>query len=180
MGKTEQLPSNRNNRTICLPFSQEIYLSNIDNASDFRKSVDERIKMFPELFPFEIAKGYKMKDGYFSKKQKIKLRRIEIDGVAYSIRPSFLMPYMTGLADGVEKALFLRKFNVPYWALSYVFGKDHMYWYRMEQAIGRNSLVGTTVKNADALPENLGADEKHTKSLGDKVYVATTVGDGCI
>ena len=90
------------------------------------------------------------------------------------------MPYMTGITDEVEKALFMRKFNVPFWALSYVFGKDPMYWYRIEKSLGRNSLVGTTVRNPADIPQHLGADEKHTWILGDKVYVATTVGNECI
>jgi len=77
-----------------------------------------------------------MKDIYHSIKQSVPIRRIEIAGISYSIRPSFLMPYMTGITDVTEKALFMRKFNVPFWALSYVFGKDPMYWYRMEQSLG--------------------------------------------
>ncbi|MBC2694474.1 MAG: hypothetical protein HF982_04190 [Desulfobacteraceae bacterium] len=55
-----------------------------------------------------------------------------------------------------------------------------MYWYRIEASFGRNSLVGTTVRNPEDLPEHLVADEKHTRILGDKTYVATTVGNGCV
>ena len=64
--------------------------------------------------------------------------------------------------------------------LSYVFGKDAMHCYRMEQNPGRNSLVGTTLKAPNLLPEHLGADEKHSRLKGNKVYIATTVGDECI
>lgn len=172
--------TDRQNRTICLPFSKEDYLANIIDATDFRKCIDERIEWFPEIFPTEIRKGYEMKDSYFSKKQKIDIRRIRIQEIAYTIRPSFVMPYMTGLTDEVEKALFMRKFNVPFWALSHTFSRYPMYWYRMEQALGRNSIVGTTVKNPANIPENLGADEKHSRIQGDKVYIATTVGNECI
>ena len=180
MGKADTKSAHRNNKTICLPFSQEVYNADIYNASNFRKCIDERIELFPELFPAEITKGYRMKDIYYSKKQSVAIRRIEIAGIPYTVRPSFLMPYMTGLTDEIEKALFLRKFTVPFWALSYVFGKDPMYWYRIEQSLGRNSIVGTTIKNPEDIPEHLGADEKHTWILGDKVYVATTVGNECI
>ena len=93
-----------------------------------------------------------MKDIYISKKQSIMIRRIQIDDTAYTIRPSYLMPYLTGIVDEIEKALFMRKFNVPFWALSYAFGKDPMYWYRIEQSIGRNSIVGTTIRNAERYP----------------------------
>lgn len=51
-----------------------------------------------------------------------------------------------------------------------------IYWYRIEQSLGRNSLVGTTVRTPENIPENLGADEKHTCVMGEKTYVATTVG----
>jgi len=180
MGKADTKSAHRDNRTICLPFSQQVYNANINNASNFRKCIDERIELFPELFPADITKGYQMKDIYYSKKQSVAIRRIKIAGIPYIIRPSFLMPYMTGLTDEIEKALFLRKFSVPFWALSYVFGKDPMYWHRIEQSLGRNSIVGTTIRNPEDIPEHLGADEKHTWILGDKVYVATTVGNECI
>lgn len=180
MGKTNKKSASRNNRTICLPFSQEDYKVNVTDSVNFRKCLDERIELLPELFPLEIAKGYLMKDIYPSKKQAIPIRRIEISGTPYTIRPSFVTPYLAGVVDDVEKALFLRKFSVPFWALSHVFGKDSMYWYRIEQALGRNSIVGTTIKNPDDIPQHLGADEKHTWILGDKVYVATSVGHECI
>jgi len=180
MGNADTASATRNNRTICLPFSQEDYEANIKNPADFRSCIDKRIELFPELFPTEVAGGYLMKDIYQSKKLSIPLRRIEVAGISYSIRPSFVMPYLTGVTNDIEKALFFRKFNVPFWALSHVFGKDSMYWYRIEQTLGRNSIVGTTVKDPDDIPEHLGADEKHTWILGEKVYVATTVGKGCI
>ena len=163
-----------------MPFSQDIYCANVSEAENFRKCLDERVQNFPELFPPEISKGYRMKDIYYSKKQAIPIRRIGIGGISYTIRPSFIMPYMTGITNDIEKALFMRKFGVPFWALSHVFGKDAMYWYRMEQTLGRNSIVGTTVRKPSDIPHDLGADEKHTRILGDKTYVATTVGNGCI
>ena len=55
-----------------------------------------------------------------------------------------------------------------------------MYWYRLTSAFGRNSIVGTTVKNPQNLPQDLLADEKHSKHEGEKVYVATTVGQDCV
>jgi hypothetical protein len=55
-----------------------------------------------------------------------------------------------------------------------------MYWYRIEQAIGRNSLVGTTINDPANIPDHLCADEKHSWLKGERVYAATTVGAGCI
>ena len=102
-----------------------------------------------------FSQGYELKDGRVSEKAALRIRRIELrDGTAYSMRPSFLMPYMTGRTKEVEGPLFLRKFGVPYWGLAYVFGRDAMYWYRLERALGRNSIVGTTVRKTE-LPEHL-------------------------
>jgi len=180
MEKADKISTFQKNKTICLPFTQEDYEKNINVPADFRKCIDDRIECFPELFPDKIVNGYLMKDIYHAKKLPIMIRRIEIEGVSYTIRPSFVMPYMTGMVDDIEKPLFLRKFAVPFWALSYAFGKNPMYWHRMEQSIGRSSIVGTTVRNSCDIPRNLGADEKHTRILGKKTYVATTVGDECI
>ena len=85
---------------------------------------------------------------------------------------------MTVRMADVEGPLFLRKFGVPFWALARVFGGDPMSWYRMECGLGRFSVVGTTVRTA-TLPEHLLADEHHQGLDGQKVYIATTVGNGC-
>jgi hypothetical protein len=47
-------------------------------------------------------------------------------------------------------------------------------------ALGRPTIVGSTVKQPEKLPGHLLADEKHTWALGQEVYVPTTVGGGCI
>jgi hypothetical protein len=54
---------------------------------------------------------------------------------------------MVGNIDDVEKVIFLRKFDVPFWALSHIFGKYPAYWYRITQSLGRNSIVGTTIRD---------------------------------
>ena len=87
---------------------------------------------------------------------------------------------MVGYTADVADALFLEGFGVPYWALTHVFGRDDMYWYRLTAAFGRNSIVGTTVKHPEALPKDLLGDEKHSKHRGEKVYLATTVGKDCV
>ncbi len=137
--------------------------------------MDSFIDRHPELFPFGLHHSYQMKDIYLSKKLSIYIRRIKVTiedrVVCYTIRPSFVMPYLTGMVVDVEKPLMLRKFSVPFWALSYCFGRDPMYWYRMETSLGRHSIVGTTVKSAVKLPQHLSADEKHTKIKEEKAYI---------
>jgi len=170
----------RQARAICVPFLVSEYDEMITDHLLFRASLDHKINVFPELFPANTASGYKLKDLRYSKKMGFSVRRIEVNGINYTIRPSFVMPYMTGMVSDVQDPLFLRKFNVPFWALAHVFGRDAMYWYRMEQSLGRNNLVGTTIKNPENIPQDLGADEKHSHIQGEKAYIATTVGDHCI
>jgi hypothetical protein len=172
--------TNRVNRTICLPISQIDYFNKVEHVENFRSLIDEMFQIFPELFPSEISGGYRMKDRYRSKKLIILIRRIEVNGIAYTIRPSFIMPYLTGYTQEAEKPMFLRKFGVPFWALSYCHGRDPMYWYRIEVAIGRNSLVGTTIKDPEQIPKHISADEKHTWIKGEKAYIPCTVGNECI
>ncbi len=171
---------NRKCRTICLPFSSPLYNEIVSDAKKFRAHLDDMIEQFPELFPAKILNGYEMKDISRRKKLAIDIRRIKVDGTNYSIHPSFVMPYMTAMTEDAEDALFLRKFNVPFWALANVFGRDAGYWYRMEQTLGRFNLIGATVRNPEDLPKHLCADEKHTRILGQKAYIATTVAEECI
>ncbi len=171
--------ASRGHRTICLPVSEDVYAQAVNDPAEFRRLLDEGFRTTPELFPANFARGYELKDDRMSVKQGLLIRRILVkDGAAYSVRPSFLMPYMTARVAAVEGPLFLRKFGVPCWALAHVFGADPMYWYRQECALGRFSVVGTTVRRAD-VPAHLLADEHHQPRDGQKVYIATTVGGGC-
>lgn len=167
----------RKSRIIRLPIDQEFYSEVVDDSDRFRNWLDDSYTRYPELFPDQFSDGYLMKDSLVSKKTGLFLRRITVKGIDYSVRPSFALPYLrkNEAIDIVSNALFLRKFSVPFWALAHVFGEYPMYWYRLEISLGRLSVVGTTVKSPDLLPTDVAADEKHTKQLGDKVYVATTV-----
>jgi hypothetical protein len=163
-----------------LPISKDAYLDVIDDPRRFRSWLDQAFRDSPELFPRAFAHGYRLKDQRFSAKTGLRLRRIRCksSGASFSVRPSFALPYMTGTSDDVQGPLFLRCFGVPFWALARVFGKDPMYWYRLEVSLGRNSIAGTSVRQGK-LPEHLLTDEHHQPRDGVKNYVATTVGGGC-
>jgi hypothetical protein len=121
--------SARGHRTICLPIPEDAYPRIVHDPLAFRATIDECFRRAPELFPARFALGYELKDERVSTKQGLPIRRILLrDGTAYSIRPSFLMPSMTGRTEDVEGPLFLRKFGVPYRALARVFGGDAMSW----------------------------------------------------
>jgi hypothetical protein len=166
--------------TICLPFDQPTYPEVVADPAAFRAALDRLFREMPELFPDGFANGYLMKDVRASRKLGLRLRRLELKatGEAFTVRPSFALAYMAGWAEDASGPLFLRAFGVPFWALAVVFGRDHGYWYRLEVALGRNSVAGTTLRRA-AVPEHLLADEHHRPRDGVKNYVATTVGAGC-
>jgi hypothetical protein len=163
-----------------LPIGPEDYPDVVADPRRFRAWLDQSFHDHPELFPEAFAGGYRLKDQRRSAKTGLRLRRIHLKatGRAFSVRPCFLLPYLSGRTDEVQGPLFLRAFGVPFWALACVFGKDPMYWYRLEVGLGRNSIVGTTVRQA-RLPEHLLADEHHQPRDGVKNYLATTVGAGC-
>jgi hypothetical protein len=180
MAKGIATRSSRGHRTICVPISEEAYAQVINDPQLFRRNLDECFRQMPDLFPKNFAAGYQLKDDRRSAKQDVPIRRIVLnDGLAYSVRPSFLMPYMTARTDDAQGPLVLRKFGVPFWALARVFGHTPMSWYRIECGLGRFSVAGTTVHQA-VLPEHLLADEHHQTLDGQKVYIATTVAAGCV
>jgi hypothetical protein len=174
--------SSAGQKTICVPVTSEAaYRKLIRNGNTFRSFLDQHIADHPELFPGEISQGYWLHDLLRSKKLNLTIRRIQIvsSKSVYQVRPDFVLPYMVGKTDAVEKGLYLRQFGVPFDALAYVFGRDESYWYRLHQSLGRFSIVGTTVQDPDSMPLHLVADEKHSWRLGERVFIPTTVGSGC-
>jgi hypothetical protein len=166
--------------TICLPFDQALYPDIVADPAAFRQALDRFFRAMPELFPAGFAGGYVLKDRRRSRKLRLCLRRIRLKttGESFTVRPAFALPYMAGAAGDASGPLFLRGFGVPFWALARVFGRDHAYWYRLEVALGRSSVAGTTLRRA-AVPAHALADEHHQPRDGLKNYVATTVGAGC-
>jgi hypothetical protein len=131
----------------------EKYREIVADCCDYRKWIGQMIVEYPELFPKTIGLGYTLHDERVSGKlEAVRLQRIclKVSGPegkkqVFTIAPSGVMPYCVGYTDEVEKALFLRRFYVPFWALTYLFGRDNDYWYRMEQQFGRYNLVQTVV-----------------------------------
>jgi len=180
--KTKEKVSQPSKR-IVLASDLERYTEIVQTPDAFRSWVDENIARHPELFPAEIVQGYDLHSTRTSRKlPDVTLRRIKLKSSqeVFTIAPSSVMPYMTSYTDDVEKALFLLRFGVPYWALTYVFGKDDMFWFRQFCHFGRYHIVQTTVKDLEKLPKDLLADEKHIYINGEKAYIATTVGSDCI
>ncbi len=175
----------KNCKTICVIFrSKTFYQSCMKDHKKFRKYLNDTYARYPEIFPVDFCSGFNFHDIVVSKKQNdFSMRRIVLKNQSrevYQIRPSFMMPYMISETMDVEKALYLRRWGVPFDALAYVFGRDAMFWQRAYLSIGRNSIVGTTIKSPDLLPNDILADEKHSRANGKKVFIATTAAQECI
>ena len=176
--------SQRGDHQIVLPMTREQFDELWEHSDKTRELVDRLMAEHTELFPTCLRKGYAL-HGFARTSQKlegIRLRKIRPagGGQAYHLRPSFVMSYMTGTTDEVEHPLLLASYGVPNWVLTRIYGHNDMYWHRLVERLGRNSLVGTTVRDPKRLSEHLAADEHHVDWNGAKGYVAMTAAEDCI
>lgn len=112
--------STSGSKTICVPVPSEAeYQKLIKKGSTFRAYLETLIEKYPELLRAGISNGYWLHDTVRSKKLNIITRRIKLMSTkaVYQIRPDIVLPYMVGMTDEVEKALYLRSFGVPFDAL---------------------------------------------------------------
>jgi hypothetical protein len=110
----------------------------------------------------------------------VSVRRIKLrNGKVYDIIPSSILPYMAGKTEKVSDGLLLRKWGVPYEIIAKIFGKNAMYWERLEMSLGRMSIVGSLCKTVET-PVHLAADEKISFWNGEEVYIAMTSGRDCV
>ncbi len=173
----------RGARQICLPMDRETYDRIWSDAKEVRKFLESIVREAPELFPAGMADGFRL-TGHLPESKKmpgIRLRQLRLhDESAFTLRPSFALPYMTGVVEELEHPLLLLSIGVPCWIVTRIFGRNDMFWHRQLERLGRNSLVGATIRDPARLPEHLVADEHHLDWCGKKGYVAVTAGGGCL
>lgn len=172
----------RGSRQICIPMTRDTYDRIWDDAEEVRRYLAPLIQANPELFPAGIQDRYQL-TGHLPASAKmpgISLRQVRVQQRVYTLRPSFVMPYMTGTVDDLENPLHLLSYGVPCWLVTKIFGHNDMFWQRQLERLGCNSLVGTTVRVPQRLPQHLAADEHHADWCGEKGYVAVTAGGGCL
>ena len=174
----------KGSRQIVVSLEQADYDRVWKDARAVRQLLDAQLEQFPELFPAGMAQGYQL-CGLLPESVKlpgVRLRQFKLTSaprVKYTLRPSFVAPYLVGTVDQLEFPLRLRRYGVPYDLITCIFGHNDMFWYRLELSLGRNSLAGTTLRASGKVPEDLTADEHHTKQCGEKVFAAITTGGGC-
>jgi hypothetical protein len=181
VGQATNLP--RAAKQICLPMDRESYNRLWNDATAMRQVIEELQKSSPELLPAGIEQGFHL-TGRLPESKKlpgIRLRQLRLaDGRVFTLRPSFVLPYMAGTVEEVDYPLLLLSFGLPTWVVTQGFGHNDMYWHRLVERFGRNSLAGTTVRDPQRLPEHLAADEHHAAWCGEKGYVTLTAGNGCL
>src|SRR5438552_3354379 len=95
-------------KSLCVPFeSAERYAACVADPASFRQHLTVVFGQHPELFPARMREGFVRHDKRWSSQQQVMLRRLALKAPAEVIlvRPSFLMPYMVGRTEAVEKAL---------------------------------------------------------------------------
>lgn len=90
------------------------------------------------------------------------------------------MPYMVGFTADLATPLLFKKYGAPNWLLTHAYGKSDMYWERIERSIGRNSIVGTTIRKADNLPLDYACDEKFSRWGKQRAFIAMTAAKECV
>ncbi|MGF1523048.1 MAG: hypothetical protein ACFBSF_12095 [Leptolyngbyaceae cyanobacterium] len=142
----------RGSKQICLPMSREQYDAIWADAQQVRTFVEKVWAESPELFPGAIANGYRL-TGRLPESKKlpgIRLRQVRIQEQVYSLRPSFVLSYMSGTVEALEHPLLLLSLGVPCWVVTTVFGGNDMFWHRHLERLGRNRLVWDN--SADSKP----------------------------
>ncbi len=145
----------RGAKQIVLPMTREQYDHIWHDADRVRNFIEQCAGSVPELFPESFDQGYWL-HGFGRESMKLaglKLRKIVLaNGTSYWLRPSFIFSYMTGTVHRLAYPLLLATHGVPCWLLTLGFGHNDMYWYRLIERLGRNSVVGTTVNDPAQLP----------------------------
>jgi hypothetical protein len=177
-------PPPQGSRTIRFPMAEHEYARFLTDRPSAKARLQELSEDDPALFPEAFPRGYALY-GFTdpSCQHHLRCRRLRVNATqdVFTVAPAGVMPDRSGRGAAGEKAVFLRRFHVPSWAMASVVGHDAMYWSRLQPGLGHCSIVGTTVKTAASLPKDLVADAKHRWLQGKRVSIATTAGrDGLL
>src|SRR5262245_644682 len=111
-------PPTKGYRTIRLPLAEHEYERFLSVRTYAKARLHELYEDYPELFPEAFPWGYTLYGFTDSScKQHLRCRRLRLDETQeiFTVAPAFVMPYMSGRVETVEKALFLMRFHVPCW-----------------------------------------------------------------
>ena len=138
----EKKHSNRLHRQIGIGMELEEYNCMWQDAKKVRELVDRQMLESPELFPIDMREKGDHLTGLLPESKKmpgIKLRQVKVSKTRYTLRPSFVMGYISGTVEDVDSPLFLLSLGVSPWAISRVFGRNDRYWHRQVERLGSSN-----------------------------------------
>src|SRR5512142_3050934 len=154
-------PAPRGAKQIVIPMTRQQYDDLWHRPERWRALLAEGARSAPELFPAGFDQGYGL-HGFGRESRKLpglKWRKLVMaDGTSYWLRPRFITSYMTGTVEELAYPLLRAAHGVPPWLLTMGCGQSDRDWYRARERLGRNSPVGTAVRDAARLPAHLAAD----------------------
>ena len=101
----------RGDKTICIPVENEAqHQSMVEDADICRSYLMQLWRRHPELLPARFEEGFRFHSFVYSSKLKLRMRRIELCATqqVYQLRPDFVMPYMVGRTEEVEKGAWFK------------------------------------------------------------------------
>ena len=83
--------------------SRALYEEIWSDAQQVRHQLDQLMSVSPELFPAELLGGYRLTGRLPASKKLpgIRLRQIRHEQSVYTLRPSFVMSYMSGTVESL-------------------------------------------------------------------------------
>lgn len=175
------LQTPKGSKIIRLPISESEYQATINDRKLFRTWLSSLGDKYKFLFEEDFASGYILHDIRHSKKMDLFYRRVRFaSGNIYAIHPSYVLPYWSGKTTECKHGLLLLLRGTSLDSVVSCYGENQVKWLNRLHQLGRFSLVGTTIKDANLLPKDLTSDEKITFWNGKEVYACITTGNNCI
>lgn len=168
-----------NNRTIVVNFGDENQYQNIisDRISFLEFVVAYILSLGAQLLHKASCTGsgncFTRHSHYVRVKCGITIWRIQCKecGAVFTVMPSILIRYFRHRADRVKNALIAYHGGLSFENCSICFDISGMSLYRFICSLGKYPLSHVLYESGLQLPENIWADEKHSKCKGQKGYI---------
>jgi len=168
-------------KPMCLAMTRETYQQIWGDAQAVRAVVHAAVHSHPALFPPTRAQGYRLTGRRRASAtwpgMRLRQRRLQ-SGAGSTVRPRCVMPSRAGVAEAVADPLRRLASGVPPWLVAASCGHDAHSWDRQVERLGRQSRVGTTVRDPEQGPQPRTADAQHTAWCGAKASSPIPTGAG--
>lgn len=173
--------------------SEEEYNELFNDSDRYRKAVTDFFEKYPQVKPDWFDDGFYLHRIVSNKKYPVRVRQLKPKrpgAPCVTIRPSFILPYNVMRTD-IAKVIFKLSISGASYeeiaeAIDELDIKGHVPKItpdkvtRIIKRFGHANLVKTTVKDPSKLSKSITVDEKHTKSGGEKAYIAMAAASGIL